>query len=133
MTTNVLTDGEQWVNTDTYLSYAGSAPIEAFAPAVDDGAGATVAVDYEVRVETTGGGSIDLKTADGLLIGVLPGRSQAVLVARAGVQESEQDRWNMQLLVNSPAATVADSSGTDAARIDAIRDALVSFGILKAE
>lgn len=120
-------------DSDTYVSSSATGPVTAVLPEVDDGSGDTVAVGYEIRFEATGGSVINVETFDGRLVCRVPGRGAVVVVAEAGAQESEDDFWRWQVLANSPAAAVGNAAGTDATEIDAIRDALVDFGILKAE
>lgn len=101
-------------NTDTYVSTSATEEVVARLPEVDDGTGSTVAVGTEIRFEATGGSPIRIETFDRRLVGRCPGRGQAVVVAEAGAQESEDDTWRFQVLPQSPATHIADASTSHA-------------------
>ncbi len=105
----IATDGELAVAADTYISSALTIPVQLVLPVVNDGSGATVAVDVEMRFETTAGGSIEILDSDGHRVGIVPGRSQAVIVARSGVVQGGDQAWNFEMLPQTPAATIADA------------------------
>ena len=144
------TDDQIIEDDDTYVSSARTLVTRAILPEIDAGAGDTVAVGYEIRFEATGGGLIRVLTADGRLLGPVPGRGRAVLVAEAGNAESESDFWRFYLLAQPSAAlpAVVTSGGAGATAgafnsatqrdaaivtINDIRTALIKVGILKAE
>jgi hypothetical protein len=126
-------DNEAVANTETYVSSALAFPVRTYLPEVNAGSGATVALDYEIRFETTAGGNILILTFDGDIVGLVPSRSQAVVVARTGAAQSERDRWNFQPLPQTPAAFTAVTSTYDATEITALRTCLINAGLMKAE
>lgn len=143
-------DKEQILNTETYVSSALAFNVSAYLPEINAGGGATVAVDAEIRVESTGAGSIDLLTRDGRRVGTVGPRSQAVIVARSGTAQSEADSWNFELRPQSPVAVAAAApaggvgaaaGGWDTAAnrdiaiatINAMRTCLIDAGLMKAE
>jgi hypothetical protein len=143
-------NGEQIVNTETYVSSALAFDVQAFLPNINDGTGGSVAVDAEIRVETTAGGSVELLTKSGRRAGLLPSRSQGVLVARAGTIQAEPDSWNFELRPQTPVAvaTAAPAGGTGVAAggydtagnrdimialVNAMRTCLIDNGLMKAE
>ena len=108
-------DGEVVEDSDTYVSSALTFPVQAILPVIDDGAGDTVAIDTEMRFETTAAGSIEILNSDKRRVGIVPGRSQAIVVARTGVDQNDSPQaWSFQILPQTPAATVVDGP-TDAA------------------
>jgi hypothetical protein len=142
--------GEQIVAADTYVSSALAQPVQAFLPPVNDGSGTSVAVDAEIRVETTAGGPVELLTAGGRRVGIVPPRSQALVVARSGLVQAEADSWNFELHTQTPAAfnAAAPAGGTGATAgaydtaanrnalidlVNAMRTALINAGLMKAE
>ena len=130
-------DGEKILNTETYVSSALGFNVQAFLPVVNAGAGGTASVDDEIRVETTAGGSVELLTAKGRRVGIVPSRSQAVVVARTGVAQTEDDDWNFDLRAQTPKAVVAAAGATYTAAeqglLNAIRTCLIDNGLMKAE
>jgi hypothetical protein len=150
MSTVAMTGDTNIVAANTYVSSALTQPVTATLPAVDDGSGATVAVGVEIRFECTGGAPILVETADGRRVGWVPGRGQAVVVAESGAQESETDLWRLwvspQVPVAFDAAAPAGGTGATAGAYDTaanrdeaiglinnMRQALIDFGIMKAE
>lgn len=131
MSTKALTTaapGKELVDDlDTYVSSAQTFPTIAVLPPVDDGGGPDVAVGTEIRFEATGGSPIIIETAYGRYVGQCPGYGQCVVVAEAGLQESEDDFWRFELV----AAPLAAHQGTPtAAQCWAV---LVANGLAKAE
>jgi len=151
MSTRALAaDGEQIVAADTYVSSALAFPVQAFLPKINDGSGATVAVDKVYRVEVTGGAPVELLTQGGRRVGIVPGRSQATVVARTGTVQAEPDDWNFLASPQTPVAvaTAAPAGGTGAAAgaydtagnrdtmitlVNAMRTCLIANGLMKAE
>lgn len=131
----IAASGEVIANTETYVSSALAFPVQVTLPAINAGAGATVAVDFETRIETTGAGSVEVLTADGRRAGIVPGRSQAILVAKTGEAQSETDEWNFRLLPQTPAAvvTVASDLATAITLVNALRVMAIDNGLMKAE
>jgi hypothetical protein len=125
-------DGEQVTNTETRVSSALAFSVRAFLPAINAGAGATVAVDNAIRFETTAAGTIEILTSDGRRVGTVPSRTQALVVARTGAAQSEADGWNFVLQPQTPSAFTAVTTPT-AGEVTAIRDCLVNNGLMKAE
>ena len=60
--------GEAVAAADTYVSSALAYGVQCYLPAVNDGSGSSVAVDNVKRFETTGGGKIEILTADGVCV-----------------------------------------------------------------
>lgn len=134
MTTRALAGNlETILNTDTYVSSALAFPVTAVLPQINAGAGATVAVDTAIRVEVTGGSPVELVTFGGRRVGVVPGRREAILVAKAGVVQSEPDLWHFELLANTPSAFGAIGGAYSQAEVTALRTCLVAHGLMKAE
>ena len=136
MATLALADNglDQTVEDDvTYVSSNRTQVTFASLPEIDDGSGDTVAVGTEIRFEATGGSPIEIKSADGRRVGMVPGRGQAVVVAESGAQESETDFWRFQVLVQVPAANQSISGTYAQAEIEALRDCLVNAGLMLAE
>lgn len=146
----IAATGEVVVNTETYVSSALAFDVQLTLPAINAGAGATVAVDTVIRLETTAAGKIEVLTATGRRVGILPGRSQAVLVARTGAVQVEPDDWNFMVLPQTQVAvaTASPAGGTGAAAggwdtagnrdtaitlINAMRTCLINNGFMKAE
>jgi hypothetical protein len=146
----IAADGEQIVAADTYVSSALAFPVQAFLPKINDGSGATVAVDKVYRIETTGAAPVELLTQGGRRVGIVPGRSQAVAVARTGTVQAEPDDWNFILVPQTPVAvaTAAPAGGTGVAAggydtagnrdtmitlVNAMRTCLIGVGLMKAE
>lgn len=131
----IAATGEVVVNTETYVSSALAVDVQVALPAVNAGAGATVAVDAEIRFETTGAGKIEILTDKGRRVGVVPPRSQAVVVARTGTAQSEDSDWNFRLLHQTPCAHVV--AGSDATTTQTLANALrvmaIDLGFMKAE
>jgi len=128
MTTRALAaQGEQVINTDTYVSSALAFSVQAYLPKINDGSGGSVAVDAEIRVEVTSAAPVELLTQNGRRVGVVPGRSQAVVVARTGTVQAEPDDWNFQLRIQSPAAFDA------APDVATLQQVLIDHGLMKAE
>ncbi|HTF40877.1 MAG TPA: hypothetical protein VK754_09825 [Propionibacteriaceae bacterium] len=138
MSTRALAaSGEQIVSTDTYVSSALNATVQAHLPKINDGTGGTVAVDAEIRVESTGPGSIELLTSLGRRVGHVGPRSQAVVIARTGQVQADPDAWNIENRPQTPVAVVAAAGGTYTAAeqglINAMRTCLIDNGLMKAE
>lgn len=134
MTTRALAANlEQIVSTDTYVSSALAFPVQAVLPVINAGAGGTVALDAEIRVEVTGAAPVELITSGGRRVGVVPGRREALVVAKAGVAQSEPDLWHFELLGNTPSAFQAIGGAFSQAELTAVRDCLVNQGLMKAE
>ena len=134
MSVNVLSGAETLlVNTDTLATSALTQPTRAVLPNVDDGAGATLAVGAEVRFQATGGSPIEVLTRDLRRVGIVPGRGEAVVVARAGVAESETDDFAFEILTQTPAAFQSITATYVQAESVAMRDALVNAGLMLAE
>lgn len=138
MSTASVTQGTVLIveDSDTYVSSSETSPETAVLPEIDDGSSDTVSVGDEIRFECTGGGVLRVETFDGRLVGIVPGRGAAVVVAEAGNQESETDFWRFQVLANEPADHIADPAETAAGNntaIDAILVVLEDFGLVKAE
>jgi hypothetical protein len=129
----IAATGEQILNTETYVSSALGSNVQVYLPSINAGAGATVAVDTEIRIETTGAGAVELLSASGARVGIVPGRSQATVVARAGAAQSEADSWNFTLGAQTPAAFQSIGAAFAQAEIVALRDCLVNAGLMKAE
>jgi len=128
MTTRALAaQGEQVINTDTYVSSALAFSVQAYLPKINDGSGGSVAVDAEIRVEVTSAAPVELLAQNGRRVGVVPGRSQAVVVARTGTVQAEPDDWNFQLRIQSPAAFDA------APDVATLQQVLIDHGLMKAE
>ena len=130
-------NGEQILSTETYVSSALGFNVQAYLPKINNGAGGTVSVDDEIRVETTAGGSIELLTAGGRKVGVVGPRDQAVVVARTGTFQAEADGWNFEERPQTPVAVVAAGGATYTAAeqglLNAIRTCLIDNGLMKAE
>lgn len=126
-------NGEQITNTETYVSSALAFSVQAFLPKIDAGAGGTVAVDTDIRIEVTGAAPVELLTQSGRRVGVVPGRSQAIVVARTGTAQGEPDDWNFFIRPNSPNAFQAIGGAFNQAEVTALRTCLVDHGLMKAE
>jgi len=151
MSTRALAaDGEQIVAADTYVSSALTFGVKAVLPKINDGSGATVAVDKVYRVQVTGGAPVELLALDGRRVGTVPGRRQAVVIARTGTVQSEPDGWDFVLQPLPPVAvaTAAPAGGTGATAgaydtagnrdtmitlVNAMRTCLIANGLMKAE
>lgn len=134
MATLDLTVAETAVgNTVTYVSQNDADHKIAFLPAINDGSGSTVAVDYEIRVEAIAGGSIEVRDNDGRRVGTVPGYSTGVVAAKVGAAESMDDFWSFRLLGNTPTAFQTISASPTQAEVTALRDTLVQFGFMLAE
>lgn len=120
-------------NTVTYVSQNDADHKIAFLPAINDGSGATVAVDYEIRVEAIAGGSIEVRDNDGRRVGTVPGYSTGVVAAKVGAAESMDDFWSFRLLGNTPTAFQSISASPSQAEVEALRNTLVQFGFMLAE
>jgi hypothetical protein len=146
----IAATGEVVVNTETYVSSALGVNVQVTLPVINAGAGATVAVDAEIRFETTGAGSIEILTNDGRRVGIVPGYSQAIVVAQAGTVQVVDDTWAFFRSFNSPGAFVIDApaGGTGAtggaydtaghrdsmiACVNAMKAILIDNGLMKAE
>lgn len=129
----IAATGEKIVNNETYVSSALAATVQAYLPAINDGSAGTVAVDTAIRVETTGAGAVILVDSTGHSVGVVPARSQAVVVARSGAAQSEADSWVFRVQPQTPAAFQTISASPTQAEVTAIRDCLVKAGFMKAE
>lgn len=133
----IAADKEQIVSTDTYVSSALAFSVQAYLPKINDGTGGTVAVDAEIRVESTGPGAIDLYTPLGRRVGIVPPRSQVVVIARTGQVQGEPDGWNLEDRPQTPVAVVAAAGATYTAAeqglINAMRTCLIDNGLMKAE
>lgn len=90
--------GEQITNSETYVSSALAFPVQAYLPAVNAGAAATVPVGRRIEVQSTAGGTIELLTEKGKRVGVVPARSIAFVVARSGAAQSEDSSWHFDLV-----------------------------------
>lgn len=134
MTTRALAANlETVVNTDTYVSSALAFPVQTVLPKIDAGAGATVAVDTAIRVEVTGGSPVELLTFTGRRVGVVPGRREAIVVAKAGTVQGEPDFWHFDLIANSPSALQTISAAYAQAEVTGLRTCLIAHGLMKAE
>ncbi len=133
----IAADKEQIVSTDTYVSSALAFSVQAFLPSINAGAGGTVSVDDEIRVETTAGGSVELLTVEGRRVGIVGPRSQAVVVARTGIAQAESQDWNFVSIPQTPKAVATAAGGTYTATeqtlLNAIRTCLIDNGLMKAE
>lgn len=105
-------DGELVLNTETRVSSALAFGVKCFLPKINDGTSGSVAVDAEIRFETTAGAPIEIVTLGGRRVGIVPSRSQAVVVARTGTVQAEVDDWNFELQPQTPVAFVAAAGGT---------------------
>jgi hypothetical protein len=134
MSTRALAaDNEQVVAADTYVSSNLAFAVKAVLPAINAGAGGTVAVDKMIRVESLGAAPIELVTVFGRRVGVVPSRSQAVVAAIRGAAQSEPDEWAFFLIHNTPSAFQTISPSPTQAEVTALRDCLVNQGLMKAE
>lgn len=124
--TNVL-------NTHTYVSQDDADHKVAFLPQIDDGAGSTVAVDTEIRFEALAGGSIEIRDSEGKRVGIVLGRSEGLVVAKEGVQESAPQRWAFRPQPQTPSAFQSIGASFVQAEVVALRDCLVNHGFMKAE
>lgn len=146
----IAASGEKIVNTETYVSSALSLPVQVFLPKINDGSSGSVAVDTEIRIETTAGGSVELLTLDGRRVGMVDGRTQAVVVAQSGTAQGEADRWHLRIAPQTPVAFGAQLATTAAtnsspygfsqaqadgliARVNAMLTCLIDNGLMKAE
>ncbi len=132
-------DGEVVINTDTYVSSALAFGVQVTLPEIDDGAGGTAPLDNDIRFETSGTGYIEIIDSENKRVGIVPGRSQAVVVSRAGTAQGEAQSWNftsqpqaLALLISDPTggATVDAEARTD---INSILNLLEDFGFMRAE
>lgn len=134
MSTRALAaDKELIVNTDTYVSSALAFPVQAVLPKINDGSAGSVAVDTDIRVEVTSAAPVELVTLLGRRVGIVPGRSQAIVVARTGTVQAEPDDWNFFIRPNSPNAFQAIGAAFNQAEVTALRTCLVDHGLMKAE
>lgn len=129
----IAADGERVASNETYVSSNLAFPVRVFLPDVNDGNDGTVAVDADIRIETLAEGPIEVLTAKGRRVGFVPPRSQAMAVARAGDAQSEPDSWSFALRESSPSTFTAISASPTQAEVTALRDCLVSHGLMKAE
>ena len=121
-------DGEVVEDSDTYVSSALTFPVQVVLPVIDDGAGTTVAVDTEIRFEATASGSIEILNSDKRRVGIVSGRSQAVVVAQTGVDQADSPQaWAFQVMLQTPTATVAD--GPADADVDAAVNAVTNTAL----
>lgn len=104
-------DGEQITNTENFVSSALTFPVKAFLPAVNAGATTTVAVGDRIEVQSTGS-SIELVTIDGRRVGIVPPRRAAVVVARTGEAQSEDDDWTFTLLPSMDSSDIRQADIT---------------------
>lgn len=131
----IAASGEAVANTETYVSSALAFPVQVSLPQINAGAGSTVAVDAEIRIEATGAGPIEVLDFYGRRVGIVPGRSQAVVIARAGAAQSETDSWNFELQSQTPVSVVAVASdlATAITLVNALRTMAIDRGFMKAE
>lgn len=133
MSVNTVTVDQTLVvaaNTEVTQSSAGN--FQVLLPQIDAGAGATVAIAYEVRFTTTGFGGFEVLDFNRHRVGFVPGHSSAVCVAEAGENEAAgtPQQWRFRVLAAKPAATIVDVAAaplltllTDTpASVDALRD-----------
>lgn len=110
---------------DTYVSSAQTYPTRCF-----------LASDFDqndvVRFEATSSGTIEVLSATGRRVGIVPGYSAAVAIQRG---DNDTDGWVLTIIPNSPVALVADA--TDDATVWALANALkaiaLAHGWMKAE
>ena len=116
-------------DSDTYISSSQTFGVKAVLPVIDAGANLTVAVGVEMRFETTGSGYIEIVDSDGHRVGILPGRSRALVVALTGNDQTGDppQAWFFEIMSSPPAATVVDVPGT--ATADAEVDAAVDNAV----
>ncbi len=126
-------NNEVVVNNETYVSSNLSQHVRVFLPKINDGTSGTVAVGKEIRIESLGTGSIEVVTLNGTRVGIVPARTKACVVAQAGVQQNEPDKWVMEPVRSPLAAFQAISASPTQAEVTALRDCVVKAGLMKAE
>ena len=116
-------------DSDTYVSSSQTFGVKAVLPVIDEGTGTTVSVGDEIRFETTGSGYIEIVDSNGHRVGILGGRSRALVVAKTGNNQTGDppQAWSFRIMSSPPAATVVDIPGT--ATADAEVDAAVDNAV----
>ena len=116
-------------DSDTYVSSSQDFGIQAILPVIDEGTGTTMSVGDEIRFETTGVGYIEILDSDGHRVGILPGRSRALVVALTGNNQTGDppQAWHFEISASAPAATIVDAPAT--ATADAATDAAVDSAV----
>lgn len=122
----IAATGEKVVNNETYVSWNGATNVQVYLPNINDGSGSTVAVDTEIRFETTGAGMIEVLTLAGVRVGYVPGRAQAVAIAQSGTVQSESDRWHFSEMRQTPVALAAQITQTATASYTATEQAMLN-------
>ena len=114
MSTQALTADASVLAAVTYVSSSQNFITSINLPEVLDGSGVTVAVDHTKRIEATGTGAIKVLDSYGRLIGTVPAKGQAVVVAQAASGATNgKDQWSFSVLVqtsNANSAVVAQTS-----------------------
>ena len=126
-------NGETVASTDSYVSSNLGFHARAFLPKINDGTGGTVAVGKEIRFDALGTASIEIVTLNGTRVGVVPSRTSACVVARAGQVQGERDTWVMEPVRSTLATFQTISASPTQAEVTALRDCLVKAGLMKAE
>jgi hypothetical protein len=116
LTRAIAASGESVTNTENYVSSALTIPVQVYLPVVNAGATTTVAVGDRIEFESTAGGSIEVLTAAGRRVGVVPGYGSAIAVAQQGTVQSADDTWTFTPMpqMNSSADRWADIEITSA-------------------
>ena len=135
----IACNNEVVLNTESYVSSNLPTTVRVYLPTINAGAGGTVAVGKEIRIESLGTGSIEVVTLGGSRVGYVPSRTKAVVVAQAGQAQSEPDTWAFHALWTPPATFIADPTGggtvdsQSRTAINGILAVLKNAGLVKAE
>src|SRR5438034_10301362 len=104
-------NNEVIASNETYVTSNLAFHVRVYLPLINDGTGGTVAVGKEIRFDALGTASIEIVTLNGTRVGVVPSRTSACVVARAGQVQGERDTWVMEP-VSSTRATVQTTSAS---------------------
>lgn len=120
-TVNSAADG------DTYVSSAQTYPTRCFLNADFD-------QNDVVRFESTGGATIEVLSATGRRVGIVPGYGSAVAIQ---LGDNDVDGWFFTLIGKAPVALVADADATygqpEADLLNALKGIALAHGWMKAE
>lgn len=129
----IAADKEQILNTETLATSALAFKVQVYLPNINDGTGASVAVDTSIRVQSLGAASVEVLTKDGRRAWIVPPRAQGVFTSRTGTVQGEPDGWNYEIFPHTPAAFVAPSAAYVQAEAVAVAACLIKAGLMKAE
>ncbi len=125
-------NNEVVANTDSLVTSNLTFHSRVVLPAIKDGTSGTVAVGKEIRIDAITA-SIEVVTLAGARVGIVPARTSACVVARAGQAQSERDQWASEPVRSTLANFQTISATPTQAEVTALRDCLVKAGLMKAE